>query len=221
MKTLIKFVGTSANKKTGCISQTYTTKNTCPKRCPFKSSGCYAKYGNTNIHWTQMKHSCEPKELKSIIKNTPHTDVIRHNVAGDIAKAGTSMIDTKLLDTLIEAYRGLKAYTYTHCRVDKRNIEAVKKSIKAGFVINFSVEDIKTAKKCYKNNVPCVMAVNSMTKHTIKKEGLTFIQCPATYNENIHCKNCGLCYKKNRKSIICFPAHGIGKNKIKDILIEL
>ena len=221
MKTLIKFVGTSANKKTGCISQTYTTKNTCPKRCPFKSSGCYAKYGNTNIHWTQMKHSCEPKELKSIIKNTPHTDVIRHNVAGDIAKAGTSMIDTKLLDTLIEAYRGLKAYTYTHCRVDKRNIEAVKKSIKAGFVINFSVEDIKTAKKCYKNNVPCVMAVNSMTKHTIKKEGLTFVQCPATYNENIHCKNCGLCYKKNRKSIICFPAHGIGKNKIKDILIEL
>ena len=168
-----------------------------------------------------MKHSCEPKELKSIIKNTPHTDVIRHNVAGDIAKSGTSMIDTKLLDTLIEAYRGLKAYTYTHCRVDKRNIEAVKKSIKAGFVINFSVEDIKTAKKCYENNVPCVMAVNSMTKHTIKKEGLTFVQCPATYNENIHCKNCGLCYKKNRKSIVCFPAHGIGKNTIKDILIEL
>ena len=221
MKTLIKFIGTSANKKTGCISQTYSSKNTCPKRCPFKDKGCYAKYGNTNIHWSQMKNSCEPQDLKTIIKNTPHTDVIRHNIAGDIAKSGTSTIDTKLLDALIDAYKGLKAYTYTHCTVNKKNIESVKKAITEGFVINFSVEDIKTAKKCYENNVPCVMAVNSMSKHIVKKEGLTFIQCPATYNKDIHCKNCGLCYKKNRKSIICFPAHGSGKNKIKDILIEL
>lgn len=221
MKTLIKFIGTSTNKKTGCISQTYSSKNTCPKRCPFKDKGCYAKYGNTNIHWSQMKNSCEPQDLKTIIKNIPHTNVIRHNVAGDIAKEGTSLIDTKLLDILIDAYKGLKAYTYTHCTVNKRNIEIVKKAITAGFIINFSVEDIKTAKKCYENNVPCIMAVNSMTKHTVKKEGLTFIQCPETYNKDIHCKNCGLCYKKNRKSIICFPAHGRGKNKIKDILIKL
>ena len=221
MKTLIKFVGVSKNSKTGCISQTYSSKNTCPKRCPFKNSGCYAKYGNTNIHWSQMKNSCEPRELKTIIKNSVHTNIIRHNVAGDIAKENTSTIDVVLLDTLIEAYKGLRAYTYTHCAVNKRNIEAVKKAITAGFIINFSVEDIKTAKKCYDNNVPCVMALNSMSKHTIKKEGLTFIQCPATYNKNIHCINCGMCYKKNRKSIVCFPAHGRGKNKMKDKLITL
>lgn len=174
MKTLIKFVGTSANKKTGCISQTYTSKNTCPKRCPFKNSGCYAKYGNTNIHWTAMKHSCEPQDLKTIIKNTPHTDVIRYNVAGDIAKENTSTIDVKLLNTLIDAYKGLTAYTYTHCTVNKKNIESVKKAITAGFIINFSVEDIKTAKKCHNNNVPCVMALNSMSKHIVKKGRIDF-----------------------------------------------
>lgn len=221
METLIKFVGTSANKKTGCISQTYSTKNTCPIRCPFREHGCYAKYGNTNIHWSQMKNSCKPNELKNIIHSIPHTDVIRHNVAGDIAKENTSDIDTVLLKHLLNAYKGLKAYTYTHCEVNKKNIDIVKKSIKAGFIINFSVEDIETAKKCYENNVPCVMALNSMSKHTIKKEGLTFVQCPATYNEDIHCKSCGMCYKKNRKSVVCFPAHGIGKHTIKDKLIEL
>jgi len=217
METKIKFIGISKNAKTGCISQTYTTCNTCPTRCPFKEHGCYAKQGPVRLHWDKTETTgVAPKDLKKVIANQPTTNVIRHNVAGDIAMEGTSDIDEKLVNELIKAYKGKKAYTYTHCTINERNMKIAKKAIEKGFVINFSTESAEQAKKCHDNNIPCVLACNTMSKKTVKVNGLTITQCPATYDKTINCMNCGKCWNKSRKTIISFPVHGAGKKKAQN-----
>lgn len=37
------FLKSSENSKTGDIMQSYSSKSSCPNRCPFKGSGCYAE----------------------------------------------------------------------------------------------------------------------------------------------------------------------------------
>lgn len=219
-KTYIKFVSNSKNIKTGAISQTYTSSNTCPARCPFRNNGCYAKTGPCAIHWHKVDKGegvnvVTPNDLKKVLETNPCTPVIRHNVAGDIAKEGTSDIDEKLVQTLMQAYKGHVVYTYTHCTTNERNLEIAREARKAGFIINFSVEKQDKAKICHEAGVNCVMAVESMSKKKRVIDGITYEQCPATIYENVQCVNCGKCWKKNRKTVITFPVHGVGKNKAK------
>lgn len=210
----IRFVGMSKNAKTGMISQTYTTCNTCPTRCPFKENGCYAKMGHVRLCWDKTSEmGVVPKDLKKLIDSTPHTNIIRHNVAGDIAKEGTSDIDEKLVKELVKAYKGLKAYTYTHCTINERNLKIAKEAIANGFVINFSTENVASAKKAKEAGVPVVIACNTIHAKTVKKEGLTIQQCPATLDKGVTCATCGKCWNKSRKSVIAFPVHGAGKKK--------
>lgn len=210
----IRFVGMSKNSKTGMISQTYTTCNTCPTRCPFAKNGCYAKQGHVRFVWDKTDNvGVAPKDLKKVIDSTPHTNIVRHNVAGDIAKEGTSDIDVKLVNELIKAYSGLKAYTYTHCAVTEKNLTIAKKAIEKGFVINFSTENLTLAKKAHEAGVPVVIACNTIHANTVRKDGLTIQRCPATLDKGITCATCGKCWNKKRKSVIAFPVHGAGKKK--------
>jgi len=228
MQTFIKFVSNSKNIKTGAMSQTYTSSNTCPTSCKFKCNGCYAKSGHCAIHWREVDRGegnnvTTPENLKQVVENNPCTPVIRHNVAGDIAREGTSDIDEKLVKSLINSFKGHIVYTYTHCVPSERNIAIVKEARKAGLVINFSCENIEQVKKCHKAGVNAVLAVDTMSKAIRKVDGITFTQCPATIYKNIQCVNCGKCWKKDRKSVVCFPVHGVGKNKAKKagFLMEL
>lgn len=213
MSTLIKFVGMSKNSKTGCISQTYSSKHTCPTRCPFKGKGCYAENFHCAMAWKKVEESgVEASKLREVIDKTPHTSVIRHNVAGDLAKAGTSDIDTKLLAELNAAYKGLKAYTYTHCEVNSKNLKAAKDS---QMVINFSCETIEQVTECHEAGIPVVLVVETMSKPKVTKDDIKFTQCPATLNKSITCATCGKCWNKRRKDVVVFPVHGNGQGKAK------
>ena len=83
------------------------------------------------------------------------------------------------------------------------------------FVINFSTENVKDAKKAMENGCNAVIACNTISDKVIVKNGIKIVQCPATYNKEKHCQNCGLCWQKNREFAIAFPVHGNGKNKAK------
>ena len=214
----IKFVASSGNKKTGNISQTYTSCNSCPNRCPFKNAGCYAKQGPVSWQWKKVeKTGCSPEELKNVVKNSKKvSEVIRHNVAGDIAIPGTDDINESLLNELCDAYKDHKAYSYTHCEVNERNLKLVKAAADKGFVINFSTEDIETAKKVLKAGCNAVIACNTISNRVVKKNDLTIVQCPATIDPEKHCATCGLCWQKDRKVVVAFPVHGNGKKKAKE-----
>jgi hypothetical protein len=222
--TKVWFIPQSGNTKTGIMSVTYTTENTCPARCPFKKNGCYAENFPCCLQWKKTaQKGTKPENLKNIIKNSVHSDVIRHNVAGDLAKNHSNNIDKSLVENLCKAYKNLKAYTYTHCSIIKKNIEIVKKAMQENFVINFSTENVKDAKKAMENGCNAVIACNSISDKVIVKNGIKIVQCPATYNKEKHCQNCGLCWQKNRGFVIAFPVHGNGKNKAKKagFLIDL
>ena len=211
----IRFVASSKNMKTGAISQTYSSCNTCPERCPFKNAGCYAKQGPVALVWKKTAEcGINPQDLKATIQAAKNvTEVIRHNVAGDIAIEGTNEINDQLLDTLCDAYQGHKAYTYTHTEINDHNVAAVIRAAEKGFVINFSTENLQDAKKAVNAGCNAVIACNTISKNVVKKEGLTIVRCPATYKEDITCSNCGMCYQKNRKAVVAFPVHGGGKKK--------
>ena len=128
---LFKCVLRSANKKTGNIMQVYTTttedlQGSCPTSCPLKKI-CYAKTGmNTRRAWSESNITID--ELKAKVQKRAAYLIkkggcllVRHNVAGDIAVPGTDLVNKNLVKFLTnEVYKNLKAYTYTHCNVNKK-----------------------------------------------------------------------------------------------------
>lgn len=222
--TKILYIPRSQNKKTGDISQTYSARNTCPTSCPFKGHGCYGENFTTLIHWN--KANCTSKTLADTMESKGHSKVIRHNVAGDMCKPGTSELDTALIHDLIKAWKAMKvtAYTYTHADKMPGNFIKVKHAIKQGFIVNMSCETLEQVKACHENNIPSVLAVYEWTgknKITRRIDGITYRLCPACHDKNVTCRDCGKCWKKDRKEVIVFPAHGYGKKKTRDFLMDL
>ena len=220
----ILYVPRSSNKKTGDISQTYSAPVTCSLSCPFKGNGCYGENFTTKIHWRQA--NCTEKTLVKTMEEKGHTRIVRHNVAGDMCKPGTGDLDPALIHDLVKAWKatGVTAYTYTHADKTTRNFSIVKRAIEKGFIISVSCESLDQVKACHENAVPAVLAVYEWTakgKVTRRIDGITFRLCPATYDKNITCRDCGKCWKKARKEVIVFPAHGRGKKKTKDFLMDL
>jgi len=215
----IRFIAVSKNKKTGCLSQTYSDKRTCPERCPFKKSGgCYAMSGPCRLHWDKVpKYGVKPEDLSEVIADSVHTSVVRHNVAGDIAKEGTSDINEELLEKIVKAYKENKitAYTYTHCEINEHNSSLIRKAAKSGMIINYSCENLEQVKKAKEQGCNAVVEVEEMSSPIVKKDGLLLMQCPQTYNKTC-CKNCGICWQKNRQAVVAFPLHGNGKKKVKE-----
>lgn len=219
----MKYVAHSANIKTGDISQTYSEPKTCPKSCPFKRHGCYGENFTTRRHWVQS--NCTSKTLADMMESKGHTKALRHNVAGDMCKPGTSELDTALIHDLIKAWKAMKvtAYTYTHADKMPGNFVKVHHAIKQGFIVNMSCETLEQVKACHENNVPSVLAVYEWTekdKVTRRINGITYRLCPACYDKNVTCRDCGKCWKKGRKEVIMFPAHGAGKKKTRAFLMD-
>jgi len=51
------------------------------------------------------------------------------------------------------------------------------------------------------------------TTNTRTAKGIPVVVCPATYKDDVSCKDCMLCEKRDRKVIVGFPAHGTAKKK--------
>ena len=219
-----KYVAVSDNAKTGKMSAVYTAlkdnkTGSCPIRCPFACAGWNAKNGPCNIHWedTAKNSKTTIANLNETIKNgKKHKNILRHNVAGDMAIPGSNDLNESLVQELSNIYNDNFdiAYTYTHCTVDNpKNIEIAKAAAKKNFIVNFSTEKISDCKKCIAAAVNCVIACNTMQPSTAIIDGVKIVKCPNATNKNIKCVNCGLCYKKSRDFAIAFPVHGNQKEK--------
>ena len=217
----MKYVAHSANVKTGDISQTYSEPKTCPKSCPFKGHGCYGENFTTRRHWAQS--DCTSKTLATAMESKGHTKVLRHNVAGAMCKHGTDGLDGELIRDLIKAYKGVKAYTYTHAEKTADNFQLIHHAAEKGFIINMSCETRGQVMERRENFVPAVLAVYEWTekdKVMRRISGITYRLCPASYDKNVTCRDCGKCWKKGRKEVIVFPAHGAGKKKTRAFLMD-
>lgn len=234
------FLPTSSNKKTGDIMQSYSSRSTCPKSCVFKNNGCYAEGCHTKMVWDR----CEDKTDARYVINGEHLKIgllegvfnkhrknptrdsilFRHNVAGDIAIEGTSLIDANRVDTIAGAIEGankvvgeiIKGYTFTHCMIDLHASDIIHDAAHKGFLINASCETVEEVKHAKALGINAVIASvdPKETEKELKAVGLYGAQCPAQVKEGMDCNHCQLC-AKNRKVVIIFGIHGSHKGKAR------
>lgn len=208
------YVGASGDRKTGPVSAVYTDPSTCPTRCPFKGNGCYASYGPCRLAWSRA--SVKPEELATVVRQKGVLDIVRVNIAGDLAKPGADDIDEELVQLFIKTFcgDGITVYTYTHCAPSARNKAIVRQAISQGFTISFSCEDKETALALHAEGLPAVLATAEECEG-----GPVWFHCKGG-TDGVTCRTCKVCMKANRRVIPVFQLHGPGKKKAAKAIAE-
>lgn len=209
----------SGNRKLGMgVAVSTSDMATCPDSCPLKANGCYANGGPLLRHWNEVSKGNRGNDWNQFVSEVealPFEWKFRHNQAGDLP-GENEKIDSEKLDQLSLAVKKkrLKAWTYTHKPLNKNNLNAIKKAISNGFVINASADNLKEADSFKKKGIPVVVVLPKDAPDTVfTPEGNKVIVCPAQRLENSDCSKCMLCQKKDRSVVVGFRAHGNGKNK--------
>lgn len=214
----------SGNSKVGKIPVSTTSAKSCPITCPFNHAnkgGCYADYGPLKFHWlkvTDRKRGTPQDLFFEQIKKLPKGQFWRHNQAGDLVGDGT-YIDLLALIDLVEANKGKKGFTYTHYNPWLlANCNAINYANQNGFTINLSGNNLKHAEELYMLDIGPVVTVLPINQliNTETENGIKVVICPAITKDNVTCDTCRLCQTVDRKAIIGFPAHGVGKRKVSE-----
>lgn len=217
----IHFTESSGNSKTGAMLVTTQSEDTCPD-CPFKGSGCYAKYGPLKMHWDKVSAGDRAKDWEAFlaaIKAQQKGSFWRMSQAGDLPGKG-NRINRRKLEEVVTANHGYRGFTYTHKPLTKANREMIKYANDNGFTINLSADNLADADKKAALNIGPV-AVPIPTDYSPEDlrtpEGRKVVVCLHD-THGLTCRQCGLCAVAGRKSIVGFPAHGTGKRKIEQQL---
>lgn len=215
------FTRTSGNSKTGPISTSMTTSDSCPDACGLKGQGCYARFGMTGLHWRKLDQKAEQGQAMDLEAFTgallalPKGAPFRHNVAGDLPDADT-------LDAIAAAAqaRRLQGWTYTHNHAPEDMRSSIAQAnASPGLTVNLSADSPAHADELAAMRIgPVVTVVSPDAWHDGKQiaetpSGNLMVRCPAEYVESMNCAACMLCAVSTRKGIVAFTAHGSGKNK--------
>lgn len=213
----------SSNAKTGPIPTSTSDHATCPITCPFYDKGCYAKTGPQAIHWRKVSNAERGvvwSEFIAQIRKIQRGQIWRHNVSGDL-QHNNGNIDYIKLRQLIDANKGRKGFTYTHHVLNEHNVICLQNANSLGFTINASTESVEVADKVMTiHGIPAVAVVPSAESRRFfnTESGRKVIVCPATIHDNVTCDTCGLCQRADREFIIAFPAHGVAKKTVNEIV---
>ncbi len=199
----------SNNSKTGPISVTTSSADTCPT-CPLKLKGCYADNYPMRFHWdavTAGTRGLEWPDFLAQIKALPKGQLVRHNQAGDLVGANDK-IDAKALKQLVTASKSKRLFGYTHYPVSAHNLKALRHANENNFTINLSADSLTDADRLYSLGLPLVAIVPPGWRGTRSPAGNPVTVCPAQVMDNMSCSLCQLCASSTRKAIVAFEAHG-------------
>lgn len=207
-----KYKIATTNKKTGPITATSRTQDSCPNACPFKGSGCYAEYGPGGGVFRQTEKLGRDDELTVInemVARVPVGDGVRWNVSGDLTLSDGETLDRDYVEA-IDAFHSTRPDTwpilYSHAwRGQVMPFERVN--------ANASCETLDEVAQARALGWQTVMTVP--TTDDIP-EGREFVRCPAEYRtvngKPVNCSTCKLC-SKARSTTVVFTVHGTGKRK--------
>ena len=223
----------SHNVKTGPMTVTRSTTDTCPKSCPLLDAGCYDQAGNGGIHRRKVDAlAYKTLTIDQFFEAIPDfSRLYRLNEGGDLWNGKTTEhISHVLLKRFADINKHWRktAIVYTHkaCvgkrshwKIRKSNREAIKNA-DASHAINVSVESLPEVDQAlgYGLDTVTVLPFNTGKGVTLTPKGNRVVTCPATYSET-KCFSCGgrkgpLCARKGRDYAIGFPAHGASKKSL-------
>jgi hypothetical protein len=235
----------SSNGKIGPIPVSTITADTCWQGCALMKDGCYAKGGPVSILWTAVTehspgavwHNKQGARFQSLpwnrycyeIAQLPIGQQWRHGQAGDLPGVNQT-IDAPALRKLVRANKGKRGWTYTHKPVlasetvtaseAATNRKAIAHANANGFTINLSANSLSEVDGLLALGIAPVAVVlpaevhGKQDIHTAK--GTRVVVCPATYRDDITCKDCMLC-QRQRDCVVGFPAHGASKRKASNV----
>jgi hypothetical protein len=159
-------------------------------------------------------------EFTEEVKGLEAGTLWRHNQAGDLP-GERDAIDVVSLAQLVAANEGKRGFTYTHKPLvgehGESNANAIKAANERGFTVNVSADNMREADELAATGIAPVVVVLPADVHGNVKlttpEGRRVSVCPATYIDEVSCKSCGLCQRRDRKTIVGFPAHGASRRK--------
>lgn len=214
----------SGNKKVGPIPVTTSSRSTCPDICPLKANGCYPEYGPLKIHWDAVssgQRGGSLDELCSQISKLPKGQLFRFWQAGDFPGDGEAL-DTDSMQALVHANRGRHGFGYSHYDPTlQHNANLIRAANDGGLTINLSANNLEHADRLVETGAGPVVTILPMdAPKTLKTPaGHHVAVCPAEYIEDMNCSRCGICAKRDRKTIIGFRAHGTGKAKAQRVFM--
>jgi len=214
----------SSNKKTGTIPVSTSPQSNCPLDCPLYKNGCYGENHGLNFHWNKVSNNQRGVNWSQFIdqiQSIPNGSIWRHNQVGDLEglKDNDNLIDPVKLGELVKANIGKRGFTYTHKTENPKNHYWIEQANNWGFTINLSANNLDHADYLMGLNIAPVVTIlpSDSPKKQITKNGNTVITCPQTYIDDLTCADCKLCQIRDRSTIVGFPSHGSGKNKVNKV----
>lgn len=210
----------SGNRKTGKIPVSMTSSETCPPTCGFFNAGCYGEGMQMRHHWRQTpERGVDWEEFCLQVTRLPEGTLWRHNEVGDLPGVGLE-IDTAKLRSLVLANTLRRGFTYTHKPLDGHALKTVRWANVNGFTINTSCDTLEQADASVDKGLPTTVVLPHTAGPEPQKtpKGRTIVVCPAVHNA-VTCKTCQLCQRAGRKAIVGFPAHGIRKRLVSQIVL--
>jgi len=222
----VQFIKLTKNKKTGKMPVTTTESKSCPQSCPMLKHGCYNKAGyHTGRNWKKIDTKERGSSWELMCANVNELDagtVWRHNIGGDLPHY-KEIIDFPAVKQLVAANMGKRGFTFTHHDMAiSGNRAVVKFCNNNGFTVNLSADSLPHADVLAEyalGPIATILKSDHTERVFYTPKGRKGVQCPATYRDDVTCKQCKLCAVKNRKVIIGFPAHG-NQAKIVDLIIQ-
>lgn len=239
----------SENGKTGRITATYVSQETCPCGCPFRNNGCYAETGFPRFATSRVAKSGQGLSASAIIRNEASliqhyaksiasgfyanriiSDRLRLHIVGDVvdghsARRLNSAIREWAKALAARGVRRPKAWLYT------RNWRNISRGLFNGCLnplasVLTAAEAREASKRGYLPALVVTKFPNGARAAALKHDpDLTIIPCPAQTKSGVTCDSCGLCMRGPEElrpgAVIGFESHGSGKARVDAVLIQL
>ncbi len=211
----------TSNRKTGPVSVTHVSQESCPVDCALRYSGCYAETGMQMFVTNRLNRArakdpeviarSEAREIGKLSGIRP----LRLHVVGDCSTAPAARIVSAAVD-------GWKhpVWSYTHAWRKVARKAWGKVSVLASCE---TPADVKRAR--VKGYATALVVSKFESSKAYQIDGVKVIPCPAQTHDDVTCTTCKLCWNDVRLreigATIAFEAHGSGAKKVKTALIQI
>lgn len=213
---MIKLVKSSSNSKLGKgVATSYrAVGQTCPSSCQhLQSNSCYAMFGFVALHQRKAGYGkSDGEKAYDFIKSLPSGAVLRHHVSGDFFVDDKP--DEDYIGNILKGHKerpDIAGWTYTHGWKQLNS----KEMNSSNLAVNASCDNVPDLIKAISDGWPATITVSEDTDNhviNINDEKIHIVICPQQQNSDVTCKDCGLCIRKDRKSVVGFRLHGTGKS---------